>query len=79
MRRCRNKRVAQTEVRRSQTVTMHKTSQTERKAKADVLETRGDEPPLKGWEPAEGWAEERAAEFRKCLSSFESPITPPES
>lgn len=43
-----------TEVRRSQTVTMQKTSETERKAKADVEETRGDETPRKGREPPGG-------------------------
>lgn len=55
---------------------MHKTSEMERKAEADVEETQREELSRKGWEAAEGWAEERAPEFRMCLSSFTSPITP---
>lgn len=44
-----NKEIVQMEVRRSQTVTMHKMSEMERKAEADVEETRMGAGGGMGW------------------------------
>lgn len=50
-----NNPMGPTEVRPSQTGTVQETSETERKAKADVEETRGDETPKKGRDEKKGF------------------------